>query len=68
MTIVIHPRFAEKAGAGDIVRHFQVRGFDVGNVPGSRFMHVEPKVEPPPVRPPPTVRLYRPRFHFWPLR
>jgi nucleoside diphosphate kinase len=48
--IVLHPRWVERAGVGDIVRHFQTRGFDVSNVVGSRFFHLEP----PPARPPPS--------------
>jgi hypothetical protein len=66
--IVIHPTTVARAGIGDLVRHWQLRGYTIGNPAGSRYLHV---TEPPPVRPPPseetdTVRLYRPRIHFWP--
>jgi hypothetical protein len=45
--IVIHARWLEKSGVGDIVRHFQVRGFDVtGNESGSRYFHVREKPHP----------------------
>lgn len=48
--ITIHPAWVARAGIGDIVRHYQLRGFEVSNAVGSRFFHVEPR----PVRPPPT--------------
>jgi nucleoside diphosphate kinase len=40
--IVLHPKFVEKSGIGDIVRYFQVRGFAVTNCVGSRFYHLIP--------------------------
>ncbi len=41
--IIVHPSWLHKAGAGDIVRHFQLRGFDVSNQVGSRFFTVSEK-------------------------
>lgn len=49
--IVCHPKWLERYGAGDIVRYLSMRGFQVTNPTGSRFLHIE---EPPPVRPPPS--------------
>lgn len=40
--IVIHPKWVERAGAGDIVRSFQTRGFAVTNCVGSRYFHLVP--------------------------
>lgn len=58
--VIVFPKWLERAGAGDIVRHFQTRGFEIGNAPGSRFMHIERKAESP------RERTYVPRPHnFW---
>ncbi len=40
--VCIHPKWLEQAGAGDIVRHFQLRGFTLTNPAGSRRLHVVP--------------------------
>lgn len=50
MNVILHPSWVATAGIGDIVRHFQTRGFEVSNAVGSRFFHLAP----PPVRTPPT--------------
>ncbi len=63
--VIVFPKWLERAGAGDVVYHWQLRGYDIGNVAGSRFMHVEPK--PATTNAPDKIRLYAPRLHtFWP--
>jgi hypothetical protein len=45
MTIILHPATVAKAGAGDLARHWQLRGYDV--VAGGRYWYVrEKQVEP----------------------
>lgn len=41
--IVVHQKWLERAGIGDIVRHFQLRGYDVSNQVGSRYFTVSEK-------------------------
>lgn len=64
MTVIAHPRWIEKSGGVEAVdRHFQLRGYDTLFVPGSRFLHVEPKSrEPEHLR---VVKLARPKFHWF---
>lgn len=62
MNVVAHPRWIEKAGGIEAVdRHFQLRGFDTVFVPGSRFLHVEPKSARPMSLLDETIALFRPR-------
>jgi hypothetical protein len=58
--IYLHPNWVAKAGVGDIVRHFQTRGFGVSNETGSRFFHVEPLPAPPRTLLDETIALFRP--------
>jgi hypothetical protein len=58
--IYLHPNWVAKAGVGDIVRHFQMRGFAVSNEVGSRFFHVEPHPSTPKTVLDETVALFRP--------
>lgn len=44
--IVIHQAWVRRAGIGDIVRHFTLRGYDVGCPVGSRYFSVEPAAPP----------------------
>lgn len=41
--IYLHSAWVARAGIGDIVRHFTLRGFDISNPVGSRFYQVKPK-------------------------
>jgi hypothetical protein len=54
--VIAHPRWIARATADAVERHFQLRGYDLAFVPGSRFMHVEPKPAPN----------AEPRWLWWP--
>ena len=43
--VIMHPRAIESfpRGIDDVEQFWQVRGYDCVLVPGSRFLHVEPK-------------------------
>lgn len=58
--IYLHPAWVSKAGVGDIVRHFQTRGFAISNEVGSRFFHVEPHPQAPRSLLDETIALFRP--------